>query len=221
MLRPKIALVITDKQSNAQIKAAGVDLLELRVDLFRKMDVDYIQAQIKNRRALKIPLLLTVRNQKAEGASHDWPNAKKHQILQAILPLVDMVDIELSSPILKETLSQARRLKKKTIVSIHNFKHTPSHLENIFKKALSTGAQIIKIAAKANSLDDVLRMIEFTHHHRKHPLITMSLGNAGKLSRLVLPAAGSLYTYTFLDKPTAPGQIELKTLKAHLNIYYS
>ncbi|MBF0490597.1 MAG: type I 3-dehydroquinate dehydratase [Candidatus Omnitrophica bacterium] len=161
-----------------------------------------------------------MRNQKKEGARKDWSDIKKREILQAVLPLVDLVDIELSSPVLKETLAQARHFKKKTIVSKHDFDHTPSHLENIFKKALSTRADMIKVAVKANSMDDVYRMIEFTRHHRKHPLITLSVGPIGSISRLILPAMGSLYTYTFLHKPTAPGQIDAKTLKAHLKIYY-
>jgi 3-dehydroquinate dehydratase-1 len=94
------------------------------------------------------------------------------------------------------------------------------HLENIFKKALSTRADIIKVAVKANSMNDVWRMFEFTHRHGKHPLITLSIGPRGKISRLMFPAVGSLYTYTFLNKPTAPGQIDVKTLKAHLKFYY-
>ena len=220
MLKPKIVLVITDKETNAQIKKIGADLLELRVDLFRQRDIAYIQKQVKSRRSLKIPLLLTVRNQKQEGAAVNWSDVKKREIIQAVLPLVDMVDIELSSPLLKETLAQARELKKKTIVSKHDFEHTPAHLENIFKKALSTRADIIKVAVKANSFEDVFRMIEFTRLHCKHPLITLSVGSIGSISRLVLPAAGSLYTYTFLHKPTAPGQIDAKTLKTHLSLYY-
>jgi 3-dehydroquinate dehydratase I len=219
-LKPKIALAITDKETNAQIKAVGADLLELRVDLFRKRSIDYVISQIKNRRLLKIPLLLTVRNQKKEGAAKDWSDAQKREIIQAALPLVNMVDIELSSPLLKETLSLARQLRKKTIVSKHDFIHTPAHLETIFKKGLSTRADIIKIAAKANSMEDVLYMMEFTRKHRKHPLITLSIGPLGTISRLLLPAVGSLYTYTFLHKPTAPGQIDAKTLQSHLKIYY-
>lgn len=219
-MKPKIILVITDRETNAQIKALGVDVLELRVDLFRKKDLNYIQDQIKHRRQLKLPLLLTVRNQKKEGASQDWSSERKCEILNMALPLVDMVDIELSSPLLKEILSQARMLKKKIIVSMHDFKHTPAHLENIFKKALSTRADIIKISAKANSFEDVFRMIDFTRKHHKQGLITLSMGGLGSISRLILPAAGSLYTYTFLNKSTAPGQVDIKTLKSHLSCYY-
>lgn len=221
-MKPKIILVVTDREKNAQIKALKVDALEIRVDLFRKMDLKYVQEQIKQRRETRLPLLLTVRNQKKEGSSANWSNEEKHNILQMALPMVDMVDIELSSPLLKETLSYARKLKKRTIVSIHDFHHTPLHLDNILKKALSTRADIIKISAKANSMDDVFRMIEFTRkNHSKHPMITLSMGSLGKISRLVLPAAGSLYTYSFLNQSTAPGQIDIKTLQSHISLYYS
>ncbi|MEI7998074.1 MAG: type I 3-dehydroquinate dehydratase [Candidatus Omnitrophota bacterium] len=219
-MKPKIALVVTDQETNAQIKSLKVDLIEIRVDLFKKLDLNHIRQQISTLRLLKKPLLLTVRNQKREGAVKDWSDDKKREILQVALPLVDMVDIELSSPLLKEILSLAGQLKKKTIISIHDFQQTPVHLENILKKALSTRSDIIKIAAKANSFDDVFRMVEFTRQHHKHPLITLSMGPFGKISRLILPAAGSLYTYTFINKAAAPGQIDLKTLQGHLKFYY-
>jgi len=219
-INSRIALVITDKETNVQIKKLGVGLLELRADLFKKLDPAYITAQIKQRKLLKIPLLLTLRNQKNEGAVRIFSDEKKWQIFTAALPLVDMVDIELSSPLLKQTLAAARRSGKKVIVSSHHLKGMPGDLATILKKSLSTRADIVKIAAKANSFDDVMTMLEFTHRHRKHPLITISLGPLGAISRLVLPAAGSRYTYTFLNKPTASGQVDVMTLKSHLKVYY-
>lgn len=218
---PKIALVITDRETNAEIRSVKPDLIEIRVDLFKKWDLQHIRQEILKRKQLKIPLLLTVRNQKKEGSEIDWSDQRKRDIIDMALPLVQMVDIELSSPLLRETLSKARLLKKKTIVSKHDFSHTPGNLENIFKKALSTRADIIKMAVKANSMEDVVKMVEFTHRHHKHPLITLSIGPLGKISRLLLPAVGSMYTYTFLHKSSAPGQIDAKTLRAHLKFYYS
>jgi 3-dehydroquinate dehydratase len=102
IMKPQIALVITDCETNAQIKPWGVQLLELRADLFKKTDPVYVAAQVKNRRALRIPLLLTVRNQKKEGAVKFMADAQKKAILDLCVPLVDMVDIELSSPLLKK-----------------------------------------------------------------------------------------------------------------------
>lgn len=121
---------------------------------------------------------------------------------------------------LKESLSKARHLKKLTIVSMHDFTHTPKHLENLFKKALSTRADIVKMAFQANSNEDVMDLIHFTHQHRKHHLVTLAMGSLGKLARLVLPAAGSLFAYTYLSAPKAPGQIDAKTLQSHLKFYY-
>ena len=217
---PRIALVITDQETNAQIKNLGVGLLELRVDLFKKLDPSYIIDQIRQRKLLKIPLLLTLRNQKKEGALKTFSDELKMQIITAALPLVDMIDIELSSPLLKKTVTTARKLGKMVIVSSHHLQGMPRDLESIFKKSLSVRADIVKIAAKANSFDDVMTMLNFTHRHRKHPLITMSLGPWGALSRLVFPAAGSRYTYTFLNKPTASGQVDVAALKSHLKAYY-
>jgi len=215
-----IALVITDQETNAQIKNLGVGLLELRADLFKKLEPTYIVAQIKHRKLLKTPILLTVRNQKDEGAVKLFSDDTKWAIIKAALPLVDLVDIELSSPLLKKVINLARQLGKEIIVSSHFLQHTPKNLESIFKKSLSVRANIVKIAAKANSFEDVWTMLNFTHRHHKHSLITMSLGPLGALSRIVFPAAGSKYTYTFLHKPTASGQVDVATLKSHLKVYY-
>ncbi len=215
-----IALVITDQETNAQIKNLGVGLLELRVDLFKELNLGHVIGQIKHRKLLKIPLLLTLRNQKKEGAVKIFSDGLKIQIIENALDLVDMVDIELSSPLLMQVIGLARKHKKKVIVSSHFLEGMPRDLGSILKKSLSTRADVVKIAAKANSFDDVMTMLAFTHRHRKHGLITMSLGPLGAISRLVFPAAGSQYTYTFLNKPTAAGQVDVKTLKSHLKIYY-
>ena len=215
-----IALVITDQETNAQIKSLGVGLLELRADLFKELDPSCIVAQIKRRKLLKTPLLLTLRNQKKEGARKVFSDAIKWRIIEAVLPRIDMIDIELSSPLLKQAVAMARKLKLKVIVSSHYLRGTPRDLESILKKSLNAKGDIVKIAAKANSFEDVMAMINFTQRHRKRNIITMSLGPRGALSRLVLPAVGSRYTYTFLHKPTASGQVDVRTLKSHLKVYY-
>ncbi len=215
----RIALVITDRETNAQIKNLGVGLLELRADLFKKLDPATIIDQIKQRKLLKIPLLLTLRNQKKEGAIKTFSDALKMQIITAALPLVDMIDIELSSPLLKQVVAEAHKFGVKVIVSSHHLRGMPRDLESIFKKSLSAGADIVKIAAKARSFDDVMKMLVFTRSHRRYALITMCLGPVGAISRLLL-AAESRYTYTFLNKPTASGQVDVATLKSHLKVYY-
>ena len=219
-INSRIALVVTDQETNAQIKNLGVGLLELRADLFKKLDPVYCLAQIKHRKNLKIPLLLTVRNQKNEGAFKTFSDEKKWQIVSSALPHVDIVDIELSSPLLRKVVSLAHEHHKRVIISSHFLQDTPKDLGLIFKRSLSLKADIVKIAAKAQSFDDVMTMLTFTRRHHQHPLITMSLGPLGAISRLILPGAGSMYSYAFLKKPTASGQVDVVTLKAHLKVYY-
>ncbi len=219
-MRPKIVLVITDQETNAQLANLGVDLLELRADLFKSHAPVYVARQIAHRRKLGIPLLLTVRNQKREGALKEFSDAVKWRILEQFIPAVDWVDVELSSPLLAKAAALARKAGTKIVVSAHDFRQTPHRLDNILKKALSTRADMVKIAAWARSSDDVLKILEFTLHNKKHPLVTMSLGPWGAVSRLLLPLAGSRWVYTFLGTPKAPGQVDIHTLQSHLKLYY-
>lgn len=223
LMKPKIILVITNKETNAQIKRFGVDMLELRADLLPKISPDILVKEIKNRRALRIPILLTVRNQKEEGGLKVFSDQNKWALLEAGLPLVDMVDIELSSPLLKTTVALAHRLKKKVIVSSHDFKVMPTMdaLENTLRKSKAAGGDFIKIAATASTETDTWRMIDFTRKHHDQSLITIAMGATGKVSRLLLPLAGSQFTYTFIGAPKAPGQIDIKTLLEHIKFYYT
>ncbi len=221
---PRIAVVITDQESNESLISKGIDVLEIRVDLFQNLDLQHIQENIKQRQHTQLPLILTIRTDTAEGAqpnngiSEDF----KMQILKDSMEYIDAVDIELTSPLLKQTIELAHQHSKRIIISSHNFNHTPSEeaLELIFQKAKEYNADIVKIAAQANALEDVCVLTAFTMKHAKDDIITMSLGEKGKISRLVFPAMGSLLTYSFLGKPSAPGQIPLKKLQEHLKIYY-
>ncbi len=219
-MKPSIVIAVTDVEKNRDIAAAKPDMVELRVDLFKKAGVEHAVGQFMERRKLRTPLLLTVRNQKKEGAGKDFSDDRKWEMLQALMPFCDWVDIELSSPLCRQTVALARSLKKKVVVSAHDFKATPAHPQTLLKRALSVRADVFKLAAMANSTADLVHMIDFTHHNRKHAVVTMCLGPLGALSRVTLPAAGSRWVYTFLNKPTAPGQVDIKTLRAALEFYY-
>ncbi len=212
-MRTKIVLVIDPKDTNAQLFKLGVGLLEMRVDLFPKLSLKYIVAQFDHRRKLKIPLLLTVRNDKKEGARKAMSDVKKWELLQALIPLTDWVDIELSSKLCTKTIALARSLKKKVVVSAHNFKATPEDIEALYKKARTVKADAVKFAFFAKNEDDLLRLIDFTRFHKQDSIITMCVGPLGPLSRIVLPSLGSRWVYTFLKNSAVPGQLNIKTLK--------
>ncbi len=217
-MKPLIVLVADHQDTNAQLIKLGVGLLEIRVDLFPDPSLESAVAQFKERRQCRIPLLLTVRNDKKEGAKRTMSDAKKWILLQTLLPLCDWVDIELSSPLCARVVMLAKRLKKKVVISVHDFKRTPRNFEELNLKAKSAGADAVKFAFFASDESDLLRLIDFTHAHRRDNLVTMCVGPLGPLSRLVLPLFGSRWVYTFLKNSTAPGQLDIKNLQRLMDL---
>lgn len=218
---PRIAVATGDRENNKLIKSLFVDILEIRVDQFKKAGLDYIKNVINTRRRVGVPLILTVRSKK-EGGQRDIPNDLKLKIFKENVPLVDAVDIELKSPILSEVVKTARKNKKVVIVSWHNLKSTPNDktLEDILNKAKRSGAHLVKIAAKANKEEDLNRLMRFTIANKSKNIITISLGEIGSISRLTFPGFGSLITYAYIDKPLGLGQRKLEELRGHVRAYY-
>ncbi len=218
---PRIAIAIADRQDNKLIKSLFLDILEIRVDQFKNIDPTYVKNVIRKRKKIGVPLILTVRS-KEEGGQRDISNKAKLNIFKDNIQLVDAVDIELESPILSEVVKNAKKNKKKVIISWHNFQTTPNDktLKSILSKAKKSGAHLVKIAAKANKVEDFNRLMKFTIENKSKNIITISLGGIGSLSRLVFPGLGSLLTYAYINKPSGLGQISLDDLRDHLRIYY-
>ena len=211
---PRIVAVIVDGENTKAISAAkknGADLLELRIDCFKKQDADYIRKIIKDVRAEKLPVIATIRS-KAEGGRRNMKDAERLRIFKAIMPLVDAVDIELSSKkILNGVIKEAHRFKKRVIVSYHDFRNTPAEgqLNTIIKNSRKAGGDIVKIAAFAKDKRDIIRLASL--NISQNDIITIAMGRLGVVSRLFFPMLGSLLTYCSVTKSSAPGQMPLKT----------
>ncbi|MBI5554659.1 MAG: type I 3-dehydroquinate dehydratase [Elusimicrobia bacterium] len=218
---PKIAMAITDKEDNKQIKFLNVDILEIRVDQFDNLDPQSIRKSIILRKKTGLPLILTIRS-KEEGGQKEIPNDLKLKIFKNNISSIDAIDIELKSPLLAKIVELAKINRKIIIVSWHDFSRTPKSniLEEILNKALKSGGQIIKIAAKANNAEDFIRLLDFTLKNKNNHLITISLGEIGCISRLIFPKLGSLLTYSYINKPSGPGQIPLEKLQEDFRLYY-
>lgn len=219
---PRIAVSVSDKKSDRLTKPPLVDIVEIRVDQFKRLDSKYVKGVIAERKKIGLPIILTVRS-KDEGGCKRISDELKLKIFRENLSLVDAVDIELKSPILSEVVKIARKNKKLIIISWHDLKSTPDDkaLRDILDKAKKRGAHIVKIAAKANRIEDVNKLMRFTMKNRAKNLITISLGAIGSVSRLTFPGAGSLITYAYINKPSGLGQIPLKELREDLRVYYT
>lgn len=203
----------------AEAAQAGVDILEVRVDLLDTLAPSQVVSEVKVLKRHEMPLIGTIRSQ-AEGGKANVSDTQREDLYKRISPLVQAIDLDLSSSILKPVIAAARRNKNTVILSHHNFKKTPNDatLTDIVKKAHGLGADIIKIAVRANDEGDVVRLLEFTLAHRGKNLVTISMGSIGSVSRLLFPLAGSVMTYTSVTP--SDGQIPPQRLIEDLRLYY-
>jgi 3-dehydroquinate dehydratase I len=144
---------------------------------------------------------------------------RKAYLITAIEAGSAYVDIEIESDVVskREIMEKAGSKGCKVIVSFHDFEKTPDYerLRQIVGLCLSEGADIVKIACKANSVMDSARLLGLLGEKDfKDRLIVVGMGEEGKITRIVAPLLGSLFTYASLTEgmQTAEGQTE----KGHL-----
>ena len=111
------------------------------------------------------------------------------------------------------------------IASNHHFHETPAQetLLEILTKMDQMGADILKIAVMPQSRKDVLTLLSATEEmdlRTAKPLITMSMGPVGMISRLCGELFGSALTFGTVGKASAPGQIDAKDLASVLQLIH-
>ena len=126
-----------------------------------------------------------------------------------------LLDIELNTLTKNKNL---RRYLKNTgtgiLVSWHNFKQTPGI--SVLKKKLAQMKKFsnnIKIVTMAKSVNDATRVLSL-YKNNNTKLIAFSMGNYGRMSRILCLFLGSPYTYVSLGKPVAPGQFSVDEVKS-------
>jgi 3-dehydroquinate dehydratase-1 len=218
---PRVVLAVDGDRPAILRRArrAGVDLIEARVDQFRRRDPSTVAHTIARLRHYGLPVIGTVRS-RLEGGATALSEVQRLQLYARLIPLVDAVDVELRAASLARTVIQAARKARVTVlVSYHDFHATPSMnvLTHLMHRARHLGADVIKIATMAQRADDITRLLEFTLAHRRQHVVTIAMGPAGSVSRLMFPLAGSLLTYTH-DTPSH-GQLPLRELATFLRRY--
>jgi 3-dehydroquinate dehydratase-1 len=215
-LERSIVAVIGNNSLNCAKKAKklGADILEIRIDL---LDVDARTALSKTKK-LDLPVIITNR-MKQEGGTWDGSEDERIRLLLSLLPLADAVDIELCAQKRDAVVKKIKTEGKTVIISTHDFQNTPEPdaMAGIIKESFEAGADIAKLAVMPQTLLDVLHLLEVTLRSNGK-VCTIAMGNIGRHSRVVAPIYGSVMTYGYVDKPTAPGQLRVDELKAILKI---
>ena len=204
------------------------DLIEWRVDFFA--EIGNTEAVIEVARRIKqaagpIPILFTCRsvNEGGEPIPIDAGSLIRLYVAVCADRCVDIIDYELSNP--EAELAELRQASLANdlamIMSYHNFKATPEAavLEGKFRDAERLGADIGKVAVMPKSPEDVLIQLGATWRASQAgsiPLIGMSMGGFGSVSRMVCGVFGSAVTFAVGKSRSAPGQIPIEELRVAL-----
>jgi 3-dehydroquinate dehydratase-1 len=77
----------------------------------------------------------------------------------------------------------------------------------------------VKIVTTAKSTNDSSLVLSLYHEAKLVNLIAFSMGDYGKISRILCLLLGSPFTYVSLGKAIAPGQFSLDEMKSILKMY--
>ena len=84
------------------------------------------------------------------------------------------------------------------------------------------GADLLKLAAMPRDAGDVLTLLsatwEMKEQYAKQPVVTMSMGVKGAVSRLAGEVFGSVMTFGSAGVASAPGQVSVPELKMALEV---
>lgn len=237
--RPKICAPIVGRTIEEIKREAGafvsvpVDVAEWRADYFENVfETDRLLEAAKILREIlgDMPLLFTFRTSREGGEKEigeDQYKALLHTI--AVSGYTDLIDVEI---FMKEKLSgqiieDIHRCGVKVIGSNHDFHKTPPKEEIIrrLNAMQRLDADILKIALMPRTRHDVLTLLQVTlemqEQHTDRPLVTMSMGGIGVISRLAGESFGSALTFGAVSKASAPGQIGVKDLACVLDIIHN
>lgn len=186
----------------ARRAAAWADLVEIRADFIRDLDVRRL---LENK---PCPILFTLRSRQEGGEYTGSERDRLKTLLEAARSGADWVDVEFSAS-WEAVLNVVER--NRVILSHHNFDETPASLASKVDEMARAGAGIFKIATKANRLSDNLTIASTLAHaaSRKIELCALAMGPQGVPSRVLGAIWGSWMTFASLPggEPTADGQI--------------
>lgn len=227
---PLVSSTVESLRREAQkIRSLPVDMAEWRVDMFGApgpVDVKAVQNALHMLRGeLSVPLLATFRTID-EGGKRPFC-AECYAQLCAMLcesGLIDMLDVEafFRTGESKGIIARAHACGVPVLASNHEFHATPAR-EEIVRRLLfmqeDLGADIAKIAVMPQNPADVITLLSATQKAfalAKRPIITISMGSLGVISRVSGSFFGSSATFGAAEYSSAPGQMEVSALHAVL-----
>ena len=235
--RPVTCVPVTEKSGFnvvneiRRLVTEKVKMIEWRVDcLDDPSDVSHITDILSSIKPVvqNTVLLFTFRTKKQGGMSElDEKTILRLNEAAAESGVVDIIDLEFfeaTNP--RKEIRRFQDMGVRIIASHHDFEQTPDNpvMNMLIESMQDGGADIVKLAVMPNSFDDVLRLMSVTDSsHKKFPtlpIVTISMGKNGLMSRLCGELFGSCITFGTLGKASAPGQVDAKMLDTVLDIIH-
>ena len=216
---------------------AGVDALELRVDLLRDHDSfdkigsyippkTYVASQLAALRlATSLPIVFTVRTVSQGGSFPDAAEAEAFELFDlAVRAGVEYIDVEISWDAKRISGLVSKKGQTKVIASWHDWSGKlawdGTEVKQKYQDADKFG-DIIKIVGKANTLEDNFTLHSFvkkvTTTPGSKPVLAINMGIAGQMSR-ILNSTFSPVTHPLLPNKAAPGQLSFKEIQTALSL---
>jgi 3-dehydroquinate dehydratase-1 len=211
----------------------GVDAIEWRADFFDNLsDNQRLREILEGLRDItsETVLIVTVRTQ-PQGGEVSLSSLETYRLLNEIATAhaADLIDLEfdcVDDPI--PLITRLHDQGSMVIASTHDFSSTPSG-EDIISKLEAMAkidADILKVAYTPSCRADAFTLMgavaEFTDTHNI-PVIGISMGQDGLVSRFASESFGSCLTFGMLGVSSAPGQpnaIKLSKTIKHIHSLY-
>ena len=212
--------------------SAQTDVVEFRVD-FLDIALDggklaalgpKVAAQLNGK-----PLIVTFRT-KAEGGNKTIADADYGALYKTLLKaqFADLIDVEMfrSEAVVRRLVAGARQVGAFIVMSNHDFSGTPPAAELLarLRRQQELGADVLKLAMMPRDPSDVLELLratwEMASRYAERPMMTMSMGGTGVVSRLAGEIFGSAMCFGMIGRASAPGQVEVERLAAVLDIVH-
>lgn len=230
---PIVAKTMSDIFSQARaMNNKAFDVVEWRADWFE--DIFQPDAVRRASRVLRgilgdVPLLFTFRTAK-EGGEKDISTEDYIALNRFVVSehLADLIDAEMftGDDAVRQIIADAQQANIPVIVSNHDFDKTPPQDELVsrLRHAEELGGDILKIAVMPQNSRDVLELLCATEQMSREsdrPLITMSMGSLGVISRLSGEIFGSAMTFGTVGFASAPGQVNIDSLRSVMELLHN
>ena len=204
------------------------DMIEWRSDLFEAVQDCGAVLEILERIRLILgeKLLLFTCRSRLQGGNGALTEEENHALLLAVAKSghADLIDMEFFAT--KRPEKEIKLLHEAgavIVASHHDFQETPpeSAMTHLLEQMALSGADIVKLAVMPQNMEDVLKLLavtdRFRKEHQETPIITMSMGRFGMLSRICGEFFGIAVTFGYHRRASAPGQIGLTELSQMLS----